>query len=65
LSPFHREVATAKEVEARPGILPVRRLDPGSGRQGVDRHGMPIMVRLNGEIETWWRHEDQGEAEES
>ena len=23
--------------------------------KAVDRHGMPVTVKLNGEVETWWR----------
>jgi hypothetical protein len=29
--------------------------------KAVDRHGMPVTVKLNGEIQIWWR--DEGEAE--
>ena len=32
--------------------------------KAVDRHGLPITVKLNGEVETWWRDEDEGEGEE-
>jgi hypothetical protein len=30
--------------------------------KAVDRHGMPVTVKLNGEVETWWR--DAGEEAE-
>jgi predicted house-cleaning NTP pyrophosphatase (Maf/HAM1 superfamily) len=30
--------------------------------KAVDRHGMPVTVKLTGEIETWWR--DDGDAGE-
>ena len=28
--------------------------------KAVDRHGVPVTVKLSGEVETWWR--DEGEA---
>ena len=35
--------------------------------KAVDRHGLPVTIRLSGEVETWWRDEDPegtgGEAE--
>ena len=33
--------------------------------KAVDRHGAPVTVKLNGELETWWRDEgeDGGEGE--
>ena len=31
--------------------------------KAVDRHGAPVTVKLNGEIETWWRDEGEGEGE--
>ena len=30
--------------------------------KAVDRHGMPVTVKLNGEVETRWRDEDEGEG---
>ena len=30
--------------------------------KAVDRHGAPVTVKLNGEIETWWRDEGEGES---
>jgi Protein of unknown function (DUF3297) len=30
--------------------------------KAVDRHGLPITVKLSGEVETWWRDEG-GESE--
>ena len=32
--------------------------------KAVDRHGAPVTVKLNGEIETWWRDEGEGEGED-
>ena len=29
--------------------------------KAVDRNGMPVTVKLNGEVETWWR--DEGDSE--
>ncbi len=31
--------------------------------KAVDRHGLPVTVKLNGEVETWWREEEGGETE--
>lgn len=31
--------------------------------KAVDRHGMPVTVKLSGEVETWWR--DEGDQTES
>ena len=30
--------------------------------KAVDRNGMPVTVKLNGEVETWWRDEGDSEA---
>ena len=30
--------------------------------RAVDRHGMPVTIKLNGEVETWWRDEGDREA---
>jgi len=30
--------------------------------KAVDRNGMPVTVKLNGEVETWWRDEGDREA---
>jgi len=27
--------------------------------KAVDRHGLPVTIRLNGEVETWWREGDE------
>jgi hypothetical protein len=32
--------------------------------KAVDRRGLPITVKLSGELETWWREEGQERAEE-
>jgi len=32
--------------------------------KAVDRHGMPVTVRLSGELETWWRDEGPSEGED-
>jgi len=29
--------------------------------KAVDRHGMPVTVKLSGPIEAWWRDEDPGD----
>ena len=29
--------------------------------KAVDRHGMPVTVKLSGEVETWWRDEERRE----
>jgi hypothetical protein len=31
--------------------------------KAVDRHGMPVTVKLNGEVETWWREEGESDEE--
>ncbi len=28
--------------------------------KAVDRHGMPVTVKLSGPVETWWRDEPEG-----
>lgn len=30
--------------------------------KAVDRNGMPVTIRLNGELETWWRDEGEGDS---
>ena len=32
--------------------------------KAVDRNGMPVTVKLNGEVETWWRDADGADAGE-
>ena len=32
--------------------------------KAVDRHGMPVTVKLSGEIETWWRDDGEGASGE-
>jgi hypothetical protein len=32
--------------------------------KSVDRHGMPVTVKLGGDVETWWRDEDEQEQSE-
>jgi len=32
--------------------------------KAVDRHGAPVTIRLNGDLEIWWRDEGEGEGEE-
>lgn len=29
--------------------------------KAVDRHGMPVTVKLQGEVETWWREDETAE----
>jgi hypothetical protein len=31
--------------------------------KAVDRNGMPVTVKLNGEVETWWRDEGQDDGD--
>jgi hypothetical protein len=31
--------------------------------KAVDRNGMPVTVKLNGEVETWWRDEGQDDSD--
>jgi Protein of unknown function (DUF3297) len=31
--------------------------------KAVDRHGMPVTVKLSGPVETWWRDEGEGGVE--
>ena len=33
--------------------------------KAVDRHGMPVTVKLNGEVETWWRDEESEDGAEA
>ena len=30
--------------------------------KAVDRHGMPVTVKLSGPVEAWWRDQDAGES---
>ena len=32
--------------------------------KAVDRHGMPVTVKLSGPVETWWRDAGDGAGEE-
>src|SRR5437764_13070230 len=31
--------------------------------KAVDRHGMPVTVKVSGPVETWWRDAAEGEVE--
>jgi hypothetical protein len=31
--------------------------------KSVDRHGLPVTVKLSGPVETWWRDEAEGGTE--
>ena len=31
--------------------------------KSVDRHGLPVTVKLTGPVETWWRDEGEGGTE--
>ena len=31
--------------------------------KAVDRHGLPVTVKLSGEVETWWRDGESGGAD--
>ena len=33
--------------------------------KSVDRHGLPVTVKLSGPVETWWRDEGEGAGEGS
>ena len=33
--------------------------------RAVDRHGMPVTVKLAGEVETWWRDAGDGGEDEA
>jgi hypothetical protein len=52
-----RERADVEEYCASEGWIRVQ------AGKAVDRRGMPVTVKLSGEIETWWREEGADAAE--
>jgi len=52
-----REREDVEEYSASEGWIRV------AAGKAVDRHGLPITVKLNGEVETWWRDEGESEAD--
>ena len=53
-----REREDVEEYCASEGWIRVQ-----AGRS-VDRNGMPVTIKLNGEVETWWRDEGDSDGEE-
>ncbi len=51
-----REREDVEEYSASEGWIRV------AAGKAVDRHGMPVTVKLNGEVETWWRDAAEGEG---
>jgi hypothetical protein len=53
-----RERADVEEYCASEGWIRV------AAGKAVDRHGLPVTVKLSGEVETWWRDDGEGEGEQ-
>ena len=51
-----RERADVEEYCASEGWIRV------AAGKAVDRHGMPVTVKLNGETEIWWRDDGEGQS---